>query len=103
LDIGSVLRSNGQDHDSRQTAPTFALDYIEMDSLHHFIFNVYEVDSIALNEYLDRVVFNKSKQYLGDEGIETIVSQGDFADTILETATKLNVDIIVMGTYSRRD
>ena len=34
--------------------------------------------------------------------IETVVSNGDFAETILKTATKLNVDIIVMGTHSRR-
>jgi nucleotide-binding universal stress UspA family protein len=44
---------------------------------------------------------NKSREYLGDEKIETVVSKGEFGDTILETATKLNADIIVMGTHSR--
>ena len=47
--------------------------------------------------YLD-----KAKQHLGDEMIETLVRNGDFGETILNTATKLNVDIIVMGTHSRR-
>lgn len=44
----------------------------------------------------------KTKQHLGDEKIETVVSNGDFGEAILKTATKLNVDIIVMGTHSRR-
>jgi nucleotide-binding universal stress UspA family protein len=47
--------------------------------------------------YLD-----KSKQHLGDEKIETVVSNGDFGETILKTAIKLKVDIIVMGTHGRR-
>ena len=53
LDIGGVLLSNGWGHESRQkAAQTFSLDHAEMDTLHHFIFNVYEIDSITLNEYL---------------------------------------------------
>ena len=47
--------------------------------------------------YLD-----KSKQHLGDERIQTVVRNGDFGETILKTAKELNVDIIVMGTHSRR-
>lgn len=43
-----------------------------------------------------------SKFFLGDEGIESIVSSGEFGDTILETAKKLNADLIVLGTHSRR-
>ncbi len=65
------------------------------------------VDTIETDtaEELKRVAqnyLNKSKEYLGDEMIETVVSNGDFAETILKTATRLNVDIIVMGTHSRR-
>ena len=55
-----------------------------------------ELRKVAQN-FLD-----KTKQHLGDEKIETIVSNGDFGETILKTAIKLNVDIIVMGTHSRR-
>ena len=44
----------------------------------------------------------KSKQHLRDRMIETVVRNGDFGETILKTATDLNVDIIVMGTHSRR-
>jgi len=48
-------------------------------------------------QYLD-----KSRQYLGDEKIRTLVKEGDYADTILETAKEIEADIIVIGTHSRR-
>jgi putative hydrolase of the HAD superfamily len=68
LDIGGVLLSNGWGHESRQkAAQTFSLDYAEMDTLHHFIFNVYEIDSITLDEYLDRVVFNHPRSFTKED------------------------------------
>jgi nucleotide-binding universal stress UspA family protein len=48
-------------------------------------------------QYLD-----KSKQHLGDKNIQTIVKEGDFADSILETAKELHADIIVVGSHSRK-
>ncbi len=48
-------------------------------------------------EFLD-----KSKWYLGDTGIQTLVREGDVADTILDTAKELKADIIVMGSHSRK-
>jgi nucleotide-binding universal stress UspA family protein len=45
---------------------------------------------------------NKSKLHLGDKSIKTLVKEGDFAEIIKETAEKLHVDIIVMGSHSRR-
>jgi putative hydrolase of the HAD superfamily len=68
LDIGGVLLSNGWGHESRQkAAETFGLDYIELNTLHNFIFNVYEINSITLNEYLDRVVFNHPRDFTKEE------------------------------------
>ncbi len=37
-----------------------------------------------------------------DDKIQTVVKNGAFAETILKTATKLKVDLIVMGTHSTR-
>jgi len=34
--------------------------------------------------------------------IQTLVEEGDFAESILKTAKDLHVDIIVMGSHSRR-
>lgn len=57
---------------------------------------VEELKNVA-QEYLD-----KSKRHLGDTTIQTVVKNGDFGETILETATQIKADIIVMGTHSRR-
>ena len=63
--------------------------------------DIFQADAVeelnkAAQEYLD-----KSKQHLGDETIQTIIKDGDFGQSILDTATEMNVDIIVMGTHSR--
>ena len=67
----------------------FSRDTIQIDTAE-------ELKKVA-QDYLD-----KSKQHLRDRMIETVVRKGDFGETILKTATDLNVDIIVMGTHSRR-
>jgi len=51
----------------------------------------------AAQDFLD-----KSKLHLGDETIQTVVATGDFAETIIETATELKADIIVLGSHGRR-
>ncbi len=48
-------------------------------------------------DYLDNV-----KQGLGDETIETVVKEGDYAENILQTAKEMTADMIVMGTHSRK-
>ncbi len=47
-------------------------------------------------------LLDKSKEHLGDTTIQTVVAEGGFADTIIETATELHADVIVMGSHSRR-
>ena len=68
LDIGGVLLSDGWEKESRQKAAgIFNLDYAEMDALHQVIFNIYEIASITLDEYLDRVVFNHPRQFTRED------------------------------------
>jgi len=45
---------------------------------------------------------NKVKNHLGDETIQTIIKEGDFAETIIKAAKNLKVDIIVLGSHSRK-
>ena len=45
---------------------------------------------------------DKSKKHLGNESIETIIKEGDVADTILEVTKDVKPDIIVMGSHSRK-
>lgn len=68
LDIGGILLSNGWGRKSRQQAARiFRFDFAEMDRLHHSIFNVYEIGSITLDEYLDRVVFNHPRNFAKED------------------------------------
>ncbi|ACU05670.1 MULTISPECIES: HAD family hydrolase [Pedobacter] len=64
FDVGGVLLNNGWGHQSRQEAARlFDLNYEEMDVLHDFIFNIYEIGKITLDDYLDTVVFNHPRSF----------------------------------------
>ena len=45
---------------------------------------------------------NSTKRHLGDEAIRTLVTDGDFASSIIASAKELDADIIVMGSHSRK-
>jgi nucleotide-binding universal stress UspA family protein len=51
----------------------------------------------ASQHYLD-----KTKKHLGDNTIQTLLKEGDFAESILKTAKDLHADVIVMGSHSRK-
>ena len=51
----------------------------------------------AANDYLD-----KTKRYLDDETIKTVVKDGDSGQAIIDAAKEMDVDVIVMGSHSRR-
>jgi nucleotide-binding universal stress UspA family protein len=44
----------------------------------------------------------KTRKHLGDESILLMVREGDFAETILNTAKELKTDVLVMGSHSKR-
>ncbi|KAA9356483.1 HAD family hydrolase [Larkinella humicola] len=68
LDVGGVLLTNGWGHESRQrAADTFGFDYSEMDVLHDFMFNTYEIGRITLDEYLDTVVFSQPRDFTRED------------------------------------
>jgi len=67
-----------------------------MDSGKWQLDNVESLKKATLH-YLD-----KSRNHLGDKTIQTVVGEGDFAESILETAKELHADIIVMGSHSRK-
>ena len=64
--------------------------------------NTLQIDNVealkkASSQYLD-----KAKHHLGDEAIETVVEEGDLAETILKIAKKMHVDVIIMGSHSKK-
>ena len=75
FDIGGILLSNGWGHESRKVASEkFGLDYAEVNALHNFIFNVYEIGSVTLDEYLDTVIFNHPRDFVREDFKEFIFS-----------------------------
>ncbi|MEO5947875.1 MAG: universal stress protein [Chitinophagaceae bacterium] len=64
--------------------------------------NADETDSAVELERAAQDYLNKSKQYLKDETIQTVIKNGVFGEVILKTAKELHADIIVIGTHSRR-
>ena len=76
FDIGGVLLTNGWGHESRiEAAKLFGLDYKEMSEMHTFIFNVYEMGRISLDEYLDTVVFNHPRNFPREDFKEFMFKQ----------------------------
>jgi putative hydrolase of the HAD superfamily len=68
FDIGGVMLSNGWGNESRKLAcEKFGLSYEEVNELHNFIFNVYEIGSITLDEYLDRVIFTQPRDFTKED------------------------------------
>jgi putative hydrolase of the HAD superfamily len=63
-DIGGVLLTNGWDSASRNKAiELFKLDPKETQERHHLTFDTYEVGKLTLDEYLQRVVFYKKRNF----------------------------------------
>ena len=64
LDIGGVLLTNGWDHRARKrAAANFKLEWAEMEDRHNLNFATYEEGKLALDEYLERVVFYQKRSF----------------------------------------
>ncbi len=64
--------------------------------------NPVKLDSTDALKKASQYFLDKTKHHLDDETIETLVEEGDFAESILKAAKELHVDIIVLGSHSRR-
>jgi nucleotide-binding universal stress UspA family protein len=73
---------------------TYSLTYLNMGPL--------QLDSVMELKDASEQFLQKTKKLLGDMAIQTVVKEGDFAECILSTAQELDVDVIVMGSHSRK-
>jgi nucleotide-binding universal stress UspA family protein len=72
----------------------YSLTYLNMGPL--------QSDSgIALKDASQQFL-EKMKLHLGDMNIKSLIKEGDFAECILETVKEEDIDIIVMGTHSKK-
>jgi len=93
FDIGGILLSNGWGHESRQqAADKFGLDYEEVNGLHNFIFNVYEIGSVTLDEYLDTVIFNHPREFTREDFKVFIYEQSVELPHMLQWLKKWKMD-----------
>lgn len=64
LDIGGILLTNGWDTGMRkQAAEKFGLDFRDMNARHGKAFPAYEKGRLSLDDYLDRVVFTRGRDF----------------------------------------
>ena len=62
----------------------------------------YKVDLLGDLKVTTQAFLDKAKKQLGDEAVQTVLKEGEIADTILKTAKEMGVDIIVVGSHSRK-
>ncbi len=80
-----------------------ALEYSQVTGFSGFVdMSPFTLDSVDGLKMASLAYLDKIKHHLHDENIQTQVKDGDFADAILQTAKEMRVDIIVMGSHSRR-
>lgn len=92
FDIGGVLLTNGWGHESREKAAKhFGFDYKEMNNLHSYIFNVYEMGKLTLDDYLDTVVFNHRRDF----------TREDFKSFIFEQSKELPGTLNWLKTWKK--
>jgi len=77
-----------------QDLTVYSLSYLNMGPL--------QLDSVVELKEASQQFLDKTKLFLGDLTIQTVVKEGDFADSIFQTAKELDVDIIVMGSLSKK-
>jgi nucleotide-binding universal stress UspA family protein len=68
--------------------------FLNNDPLH---MNAIEELKTATLDFLD-----KTRNHLGDLTIQTMVAEGDYAETILKVAKTIHADLIVLGSHSRK-
>ena len=106
FDIGGVLLSNGWGHESRQeAAKKFNLKLDEFEVLHQFIFNVYEIGKISLDDYLETAVFNHRRDFGKEEFKRFMFSQSlelpDFLAWLVEWKKNCGFSVFSLNNEGR--
>ncbi len=63
-DVGGVLLTNGWDHNQRkEAADYFHLDWEDFQARHKQYYDLHETDKITLDQYLEKVIFWKPREF----------------------------------------
>ena len=90
FDIGGVLLTDGWGHDSRRVAAEqFGLDWDEYGERHEKVAHAIETNRVTLDQYLNRVVFYRSRAFTREEFRDFIFAQSQPKPDAIEIARQL--------------
>ena len=90
FDIGGVLLTDGWGHDSRRAAAAeFKLDWEDFTDRHEKVAHLIETNRLALERYLDLVIFYRPRSFSRDEFRNFIFAQSQPKPESLEIAHQL--------------
>lgn len=106
LDIGGVLLTNGWGRSSRKlAAEKFKLDIDDMEERHHLTFDTYEEGRLSLDEYLNRVVFNRPRSFSRDEFKIFMFDQSrpfpDMIDLVKNLKARYGLKVVAVNNEGR--
>jgi putative hydrolase of the HAD superfamily len=106
LDIGGVLLTNGWDWRARRrAAEAFRLDPEEMNERHHLTFDTYELGKLSLDDYLNRTVFYRERNFSRHEIKEFMYSQSKPHPEMMDLVTRVkklnNLRIVAVSNEGR--
>ena len=61
-----------------------------------------QLNSIEMLQTASLKFLDKTRKHLNDAAIQTMVSDGDFAESILNAAKSVHADVIVIGSHSKK-
>ena len=90
FDIGGVLLTDGWGHDSRRAAAEkFGLDWEEYCDRHEKVGHAIETNRMSLEQYLDRTIFYRSREFSREEFRAFIFAQSQPKPESIEIVTQL--------------
>ena len=106
MDIGGVLLSDGWDRRARKRAvKKFKLEAVEMEARHQMVFDTYEEGKLTENEYLDHVVFFRSRPFTRGAFRKFMFAQStpypDMLKLVRELKGKYRLKVIAVSNEAR--
>jgi putative hydrolase of the HAD superfamily len=99
-DVGGVLLTNAWDHEERdQAVEKFLLNKTELDDRHKELAPMFEEGKLALDDYLDRVIFYQPRTFSREEFKQFMFSLSKPKPQSLELARALSAKYF-MGTIN---
>ena len=106
LDLGGVILTNGWDHIERKhVAEHFGIDWADFEQRHKQWYDLHETDELTLDEYLQKVVFWKARDFSPEEFKALMYAQSKplpgMIDFIHEIKQAHNLRVVITSNEAR--